>query len=204
MHELCSKMYSAGKLICHVILLWICVILLDLDFRTSVALVTVKVNIAANEICFLLHLLTLLTPLITNQHSYCSHRMLLKTILFSIYKIHSLYVCSLWMTEFVFWVQNWFLLEDGGMQTSDAATLFTIGCLYTLKATFLPQSVFLGFVCFSNVCGGMNWWWTCNLKIQSIFVSLFGAKRLFERILILLAFLFKLSCRQIWCYFENL
>lgn len=67
------------QLICHMILFWICVILSDLDFRTSVALVTVKVNIAANEIWFLLHLLT---PLITNHHSYCSHKMLLKTILF--------------------------------------------------------------------------------------------------------------------------
>jgi hypothetical protein len=186
---------------CHVILLWICVILSDFDFRTIVVLVTVKVNIAVNEMCFLLHLLT---PLFTNHHSFCSHRMLLKTILFPIHKIRSLYVCSLWLTDIVFWVQNGFLFEGRWVQTSDAATHFTVGCLYPLKATFLPKSVFLGLICFSTFCKSMNWWLTCNLEIQSTFVSLFGAKRVFERILIVLAFLFKLSCGQIWCYIENL
>jgi len=111
----------------------------------------------------------------SNHHSYCSHRMLLKTILFPIHKIHSLYICSLWMTDFVFWVQNGFLPEGLGMQTSDPAALFAFGRLYPLEAAFRPQSVFLCFICFSDVCGVMNWWLTCSLRMQSPFVSLFGA-----------------------------
>ena len=90
------------------------------------------------------------------------------------------------------------------MQTSDTAALFTVFRLYPLKAAFRPQSVFLGFICFSEVCGVRtgDQHASSGSRVHLVASSELNS-RVFERILIALEFLFNLSCRHIWCYIEN-
>ena len=72
---------------------------------------------------------------------------------------------------------------------------------YTLlKPAFLPQSVFLGFICLSQACEV----WTGEEHAASrsrVYLLDFSERnsRVFERVLVVLAFLFNLSCRQFWC-----